>query len=322
MTPTEQQIEQILRTAPRPKAVTGLKERLTRQSRSAAMRAGARAAVTLRAPEGWLRRWWPALAPAAACAACAVALTAQQLEINDLKSAIQALSQNTSQAENVPAAPTGQAPEANPETEAFESEQRELDRLKDQANRLNAEVAQLEQVRTENTRLRTELSTPPVNALTPEEAEALAKARERAENIQCVNNLKLLALAALIWASDNDFIYPPDFLSMTNEMGSPKILICPADPGHKAAKDWASLGSDNCSYEYLAASGTDKEPSRVLLRCPFDGNIALCDGSVQSRVAKDHPEQLVERDGKLYFGDAQAPADKAMVAPPPNPRSP
>src|SRR6267154_3201435 len=42
---------------------------------------------------GWLRRWWPALAPAAVSAACAVVLTAQQGKIHELKANIQTLSQ-------------------------------------------------------------------------------------------------------------------------------------------------------------------------------------------------------------------------------------
>jgi hypothetical protein len=47
--------------------------------------------------------------------------------------------------------------------------------------------------------------------------------------------------------------------------------------------------------------GSDKEPTRVLSRCPIHGHIGLCDGSVQGELAKNHPDELVEREGKLYY---------------------
>jgi hypothetical protein len=39
----------------------------------------------------------------------------------------------------------------------------------------------------------------------------------------------------------------------------------------------------------------------VLFRCPIHGHITLCDGSVQARVALEHPDWLVVRKGKLYL---------------------
>jgi hypothetical protein len=39
--------------------------------------------------------------------------------------------------------------------------------------------------------------------------------------------------------------------------------------------------------------------------------VGLCDGSVQGYVAKRHPEQLVQRDGKLYLDFAAQPAQAA-----------
>src|SRR6266545_1090954 len=43
---------------------------------------------------------------------------------------------------------------------------------------------------------------------------ALAKAKEKAQSINCVNNLKQLGLAALVYSTDHNGVYPPDFLSM------------------------------------------------------------------------------------------------------------
>src|SRR5581483_11925752 len=97
--------------------------------------------------------------------------------------------------------------------------------------------------------------------------------------------------------------YPPDIVCMSNELNTPVILVCPADPAHQAARDFTSFTPGaNCSYEtFLAPPGSDTEPTRVFSRCPIHGNVGLYDGSVQMGAAKTHPEWFVQRDGKLYF---------------------
>jgi hypothetical protein len=126
--------------------------------------------------------------------------------------------------------------------------------------------------------------------------------------------MKQLCLADRVWAIDNGDVSPPDVLSMTNEMNTPKILVCPSDTGRQVAKDWASYTSANCSYEYLAPSAGDTEPQRVAFRCPIHGHVGCCDGSVQMGIAKKQPERLVQRDGKLYLDD-QTPPPQVMPAP-------
>ena len=174
------------------------------------------------------------------------------------------------------------------------------------------DIAQLEQLGAENTKLRTQLAAPPPGLLTPEETDALAKAKEKAESIACVNNLKQLGLSVRVWAIDNGNMSPPNILDMTNEMSTPKILVCPGDHGREAAKDWASYTPANCSYEYLAPWVPEGEPQRVLFRCPIHGHVCLCDGSVQGYVVKQHPEQLVRRNGKIYF-DPSAQGEPAYT---------
>jgi hypothetical protein len=95
---------------------------------------------------------------------------------------------------------------------------------------------------------------------------------------------------------------------MTNEMSTPKILVCPGDHAREAAKDWGSFTSANCTYDFLAASSPDIEPDRVLFRCPIHGHIGLSDGSVHAYIAKEHPERLEQRDGKLYLKATIQPA--------------
>ena len=139
--------------------------------------------------------------------------------------------------------------------------------------------------------------------------DALTKAKEKALSIQCINNLKQFGLAVRVWAIDNGDTFPPDFLSMSNELNTPKILVCPADTNRPVAANWTAFTSANCSYEYLApsASSANPEPYRVLVRCPIHGHIGLCDGSVQGSVGKNHPDWLIERDGKLFYQDPRDP---------------
>jgi prepilin-type N-terminal cleavage/methylation domain-containing protein/prepilin-type processing-associated H-X9-DG protein len=104
----------------------------------------------------------------------------------------------------------------------------------------------------------------------------LAAAKRRAQRINCVSNLKQVDLSFRIWEGDNNNLYPmavstsaggaeesvgsnnhtitaatypPQgltnvFCVMSNELSTPKILICPADVAHNtAATNFAQLGN-------------------------------------------------------------------------------
>src|ERR1051326_4223383 len=83
---------------------------------------------------------------------------------------------------------------------------------------------------------------------------ALAKAKAKAQKIACTNNLKQVGLSYRIWANDNGDVFPMsvstnqggsselrrnagtvadttfyNFLVMSNELSTPKVLICPSD---------------------------------------------------------------------------------------------
>ncbi len=307
-------IENILHAAPRPTPPAGLKERLISQVRLPAVRPASPDSESVLAVSGWLRRWWPVLAPATVSLACAVGLTLQQMEIRSLRQSIEQLSRGSAPKPGFVPAPTVQTNDAAPQADAAARTQQEVARLKELARQLAAEVAELEQMRTEKTKLRTQVAAPPPGFLTPEETEALAKAKERAESIACANNLKQIGLAMRTWALDNGDMSPPNVLDMTNQLVTPKILTCPADRGREPAKDWASYTAANCSYEYLAPSAPDTEPDRVAFRCPIHGNVGLFDGSVQRAIAKEHPELLTQRGGKLYLFFPPQPG-KAAPAP-------
>jgi len=304
------EIENILHRAPQPRPPGILKQQLKAQ----ALRAPRTKPLTphkAQQQSSWLGRWWPALAPAAVTLACAAIFTMQQSEIRNLKTSLESAARKRVQTADNP----GNQSARNEAGVLSAADQEELSRLRTLASNLRSEVSKLEQLRLDNGKLRAQLASSSSAVLNPDEVQALEQAHERALTIQCVNNMKQLGLAVKVWSLDNENMTPPNVLSMTNEMNSFKILVCPADSGRQAAKDPTSYSAANCSYEYLAPSVPDNEPNRILFRCPIHGNVCLCDGSVQMELAKKHPEQIVQKDGKLYAGP---PAEEATPPEPSN----
>lgn len=305
---TEDTIEEVLRQAPRPQPPAGLRQQLVggipRPQSDRLIREVVR--VT---PGAWWRRWWPAVAGGSVACACLAVVSVQQAEIRTLHTEIERLKSEAAgvaQPANPAAAPAASRTVTPPVAEVPVTDgPAELTRLRTTVSELNAEATRLEAMRTENAQLRNQAAAQA--GLTAEETAALSEARAKAQRIACVNNLKQLGLAVRIWETDNGDVFPPDVISMKNEISTPKVLVCPADEGRQPAVDWASYSAANLSYQYLAASATATEPQRVMWVCPIHHNVTLCDGSVQ-QLSAERFAGLVQRDGKLYLGDPPGPA--------------
>ena len=294
----ESDLENILRAAPRMHPPAGLKARLL-----APILAPSRSSKTVEPPglrhgsfAAWCKRWWPVVAPAGISLACAVTFTVQQRELDLLKTQLTA-----AQSAPVLVFTNSLRQPSVAETLTLSNETAEIARLTQRASELGRQIAELESIKSANAELRAKLAAPAVDGLTRSEEETLAIAKARALSIRCINNLKQFGLAARIWAVDNQDISPPDIVSMSNELSTPLVLVCPGEETRQAAANWSVFSPANCSYEYLAPSSPSTEPSRVLSRCPIHGHVGLIDGSVQSSVATAHPDWLVTRDGKMYF---------------------
>jgi prepilin-type N-terminal cleavage/methylation domain-containing protein len=134
---------------------------------------------------------------------------------------------------------------------------------------------------------------------------ALAKAKQKAQRINCVNNLKQVGLSFRMWGGDNGDRYPMAlgwttlpgiFLVMSNELNTPKILACPSDSRMPAAT-FSVLG--NTYISYAVGSKADESMPQVILTTDRNldnglywrrnsdaihqenGNVGLSDGSVQ-----------------------------------------
>ena len=127
---------------------------------------------------------------------------------------------------------------------------------------------------------------------------ALAKAKARANRIGCVNNLKQVGLSFHLWAEDNDgklpFQIDPSeggtqtikeawrhFLVMSNELDTPKILICPSDTGRQRANDFSDRPGGFAALKNQALSfgvGTGSAMDKPLMNLAADRNVQGRDG--------------------------------------------
>jgi prepilin-type processing-associated H-X9-DG protein len=122
---------------------------------------------------------------------------------------------------------------------------------------------------------------------------ALARPK-RHSGISCVNMLKQTGLAFRIWQGDNDNKFPMEISAtntdamklitngkayilwqmMSNELGTPKVLHCPADTEHVAATDFNTSFSDaNISYFF----GLDATTNATQMLLAGDDNLAVND---------------------------------------------
>ncbi len=157
----------------------------------------------------------------------------------------------------------------------------------------------------------------------------MADARRRAYRITCVGNLKQIGLSFKVWALDNSDLFPSQaltnkagllepvaatnvyvhFLVMSNELSTPRILLCPADFQRVVVTNFSGLNNTNTSY-FVGLEAEDSTPDMFLsgdrnltnglavtnhvlylaTNRPtgwtheihsFNGNIGLADGSVQ-----------------------------------------
>jgi hypothetical protein len=94
-----------------------------------------------------------------------------------------------------------------------------------------------------------------------------------------------IGVAARLYATDNHDKFPTSFLQMTNELATPKVLVCPAD---KARNQWSAgqpvhWDPKNITYEFLTPGleQVSTNGERVAFRCPIHGHECLADASVR-----------------------------------------
>ena len=96
--------------------------------------------------------------------------------------------------------------------------------------------------------------------------------KRHAESVACGNYMSSICFAATVWADDNGNRMPTDFLSMSNELATPRVLICPGDHSRQAATNWASFTVQNTSYKIIAPALSGDDTNTAYLRCVIHTN--------------------------------------------------
>ena len=66
---------------------------------------------------------------------------------------------------------------------------------------------------------------------------------------------------------------------MKQEIYTPEVLSCPADPAAIRVKEWSQLSASSISYRLLSPNGNLNSPIHPLTACPIHGHTGLSDGS-------------------------------------------
>jgi hypothetical protein len=109
---------------------------------------------------------------------------------------------------------------------------------------------------------------------------AMKKARERAEQIKCMNNLKSIGAAARLMASTNSARLPETFAAMQAHLGTPRILACPKSGVTIMAARFAGFDFNTVTYRIISPAATAGDTNTIFIQCPSCGNALRADGAV------------------------------------------
>jgi hypothetical protein len=119
-------------------------------------------------------------------------------------------------------------------------------------------------------------------------ASRLAAAKRRAQSQSCVGRMTAINLAGRLYASDNGGHFPSNFISMSNELVTPKVLHCSGENGHVWATNWESFTDLNCSYEMVTPGAREDATNTVFIRCRVHGIRGFVDGTILDGTQKRH----------------------------------
>ena len=153
----------------------------------------------------------------------------------------------------------------------------------------------------------------------------MRRPRPRGHPPNCITNLKQVGLAARMWSNDNSDQFPwqvstnrggtmefaassevfRHFAVMSNELSSPRILICPADRERLRANTFfPALANSNVSY-FVGLEANETRPQSILTG---DRNImgGVTNGALLSFRSNDVPQwasSIHTNQGNIALGD-------------------
>lgn len=168
---------------------------------------------------------------------------------------------------------------------------------------------------------------------------ALAKAKAKAQRINCANNLKQVGLSFRQYATDQQDRFPQSlstneggcseyvtlangmgnpintywiFVTMSNELATPKTVVCPADSGRTASSNFYGMikfpnpaqGGGNASVSYFVNLDADETRSQGILT--GDRNMSTVSNATTATAFDVFFKAEVKLDPRLVANKANA----------------
>jgi prepilin-type N-terminal cleavage/methylation domain-containing protein len=173
---------------------------------------------------------------------------------------------------------------------------------------------------------------------------ALAQAKAKAQRIACTNNLKQIGLAFRIFSTDNSDQFPMNlavasggsadvitdptycfltFLVLSNELGTPKVIVCPSDssrtsqtnffgltnalptgnpPGRNGAVSYA-IGIEASETEPQMVLCADRNMTNTLANPATPANYSKLIGFLSNNVDAGWSKSMHKANGNVVRGD-------------------
>ena len=95
-------------------------------------------------------------------------------------------------------------------------------------------------------------------------------AQHYVETRRCGKHLAVISQAAQVWANTHNGRLPSGFIIMSNELVTPRLLLCPGDKLREPADNWQAFTSANSSYQiWEDASDTKDLPLEILQKMGY-----------------------------------------------------